>query len=92
MKRGLHDGHTVVLQHVEKSRLSGIVETEEEELGVLVKQTKRREDVVNCSSNLGSAFLDSAHVEMFPRPAEEGMHTPVDNPHGSGFLWYSDVC
>lgn len=36
------------LQHVQQSRLAGIVETEEKELGVLVEQTKAREDVVDC--------------------------------------------
>lgn len=72
VKRGLHDGHTVVLQHVEQSRLSGIVETEEEELGVLVKQTKRREDVVNCSSNLGSAFLVLHTWRCFPGRRRRG--------------------
>ena len=39
MKSRLQSGQTVVLQHVEQSRLSGIVETEEENLGVLVEQT-----------------------------------------------------
>lgn len=36
------------LQHVEQRRLSGIVETEEQQLGVLVEQAERREDVVDC--------------------------------------------
>lgn len=36
------------LQHVQQRRLSGIVEAEEQQLGVLVEQAERREDVVNC--------------------------------------------
>lgn len=33
------------LQHVQKSRLSGIIEAEKEEFGVLVEQTEGGEDV-----------------------------------------------
>jgi hypothetical protein len=32
---------------VQECRLSGIVETEEEELGVLVQQAERREDIID---------------------------------------------
>lgn len=35
------------LEHVQKGRLSGIVETEEQKLGMLVKQAKGRQNVVD---------------------------------------------
>lgn len=38
------------LQHVQKRRLAGIVETEEQELGVLVQQTEGRENVVDYTT------------------------------------------
>jgi len=40
MQRRLEDRDTVVLQHVEECRLAGIVEPEEEQLGMLVEQTE----------------------------------------------------
>lgn len=46
------------LQHVQQRRLSGVVEAEEQQLGVLVEQAKRREDVVDC----GEAPLMSASL------------------------------
>lgn len=36
------------LQHVQQRRLSGVVEAEEQQLGMLVEQAERREDVVDC--------------------------------------------
>lgn len=33
---GVRDGHSVVLEHVQQGGLSGVIETEEEQLGVLV--------------------------------------------------------
>jgi hypothetical protein len=33
---------------MQKGRLSSIIKTQEQELGMLVEQTKRRENVVNC--------------------------------------------
>lgn len=33
---------------MQECRLSGIVETQEEELGVLVEQAERRQDIVDC--------------------------------------------
>lgn len=36
------------LQHVQQCGLSSIVEAEEQQLGVLVEQAERREDVVDC--------------------------------------------
>lgn len=41
-------GEVTHLQHVQQRRLSGIVEAEEQQLGVLVEQAERREDVVDC--------------------------------------------
>lgn len=63
------------LQHVQQRRLSGVVEAEEQQLGVLVEQAERREDVVDCRE----APFASASI-----PGGEGVggaHTPVDNPH-----------
>jgi hypothetical protein len=48
MQGRLQDRNAVVLEHVEQRRLSGIVKTEEQQLGVLVEQAERREDVENC--------------------------------------------
>jgi len=47
MQRRLQDRNTVVFQHVQQRRLSGIVETQEQQLGVLVEQAERRQDVVD---------------------------------------------
>lgn len=49
-------GSVTHLQHVQQRRLSGIVEAEEQQFSVLVEQTERREDVVDC----GEAHLMSA--------------------------------
>lgn len=42
----LQDGDTVVLQHVQQCGLAGIVQTEEEKLGVLIEETQRGQDIV----------------------------------------------
>ena len=47
MQRRLQDRHAVVLEHVEQRRLAGIVEAQEQQLGVLVEQAERRQDVVD---------------------------------------------
>lgn len=39
MESWLEDGDAVVLEHVEESRLSGVIETKEEELRMLVGET-----------------------------------------------------
>lgn len=39
-RTGLQNGYAVVLKHVQKSRLSGIVESEEEQLCVLVGEAE----------------------------------------------------
>lgn len=36
------------LQHVEQRRLAGVIQTEEEELGMLVHKTQRCQDIVDC--------------------------------------------
>lgn len=38
------------LQHVQQRRFTGIVETEEKELGMLVGETQGREDIPDCVS------------------------------------------
>lgn len=42
------------LQHVQQRRLSGVVEAEEQQLGVLVEQAERRENVVDCEEEAPS--------------------------------------
>jgi hypothetical protein len=44
-RTGLENGYTVVLQHVQKRCLSGIVKTEEEKLCVLVGKAEGGEKV-----------------------------------------------
>ena len=44
---------------MKQSRLSGIVETEEEELGMLVHKTKRGEDIVDCSARRASVSAEA---------------------------------
>lgn len=70
------------LQHVQKRRLSCIVEAEEEQLGVLVQQAEGGEDIVDyvAKHQCVSASLPSPGAPV----AELGPwaeHTPVDNPH-----------
>lgn len=48
MQGGLQDGDAVVLEHVQQRCLSCIVETEEEELGVLVCEAERGQDFPDC--------------------------------------------
>ena len=40
------------LQHVEESRLSGIIESQEQELGVLIEQSEGGQDVPDCGRNV----------------------------------------
>lgn len=44
------------LQHVQKSRLSRIVEAQEKELGVLVKQSQRGQHIVDYSQHVSAHF------------------------------------
>lgn len=66
---GLQDCHAVVLQHVQKGRLSGIVEAEEQKLCVLVGEAERGQEVedwaatsASCAS--GSAAAPVGYVEL----------------------------
>lgn len=68
------------LQHVQQSRLSGVVETEEQQLGVLVKQAERREDVVDCRGKNTISVSASGPGAARTRTCGK-QHTPVDNPH-----------
>ena len=45
VQRGLQHGDAVVLQHVEQCRLSGIVEAQEQQLGVLVREAQVGQDL-----------------------------------------------
>lgn len=73
------------LQHVQQGRLSGIIETEEQQLGVLVEKAEGGENVVDytvVSRNVSLCFPASylsCHATLVEGCARE--HTPVDNPH-----------
>ena len=41
----LEHGHTVVLEHVEEGGLSGVVEAQEEKLGVFVEEPERGQNI-----------------------------------------------
>ena len=43
------------LEHVQQRRLASVIETKEQELGVLVHQAQRGQDVVNCEEKHVSA-------------------------------------
>lgn len=45
MQRRLQDSDTIIFEHVQQRRLAGIVEAKEEQLGVLVEQAQRGENV-----------------------------------------------
>lgn len=45
VQRGLQHGDAVVLQHVQQRRLAGVVEAQEQQLGVLVRQAQVRQDL-----------------------------------------------
>ena len=47
MEGRLQNGYAVVLEHVQKGGLSGIIETEKEEFGVLVRKAEVGEDFPN---------------------------------------------
>lgn len=51
MQRGLQDRDTIILEHVQQRRLPGIVESEEQEFGVLVEKSKAGQNVVNCMTS-----------------------------------------
>jgi len=42
---GLQSSQSVILEHVQKGSLSGIVQTKEEDFSVLVQQPELREDI-----------------------------------------------
>lgn len=52
------------LQHVQQCRLASIVETQEEQLGVLVQQAQRGEDIVNYLSQENVSY--SSCSELYP--------------------------
>ena len=55
---------------MQKSRLSGIVEAEEEELGVLVEQAEGGQDIVDCAEGTISdciSFIDGISRKKMAR-------------------------
>ena len=64
------------LQHVKKSGLSGVVETKEKQLCVLVKQSQGGQHIVDYTQHVSAhPFNKSQAVHC------EQIHTPVDDPH-----------
>jgi hypothetical protein len=48
VQRGLQHGDAVVLQHVQQRRLACVVEAEEQQLGVLVREAQVGQDLPDC--------------------------------------------
>lgn len=48
VQRRLEDGDTVVLEHVQQRRLARVVEAEEEQFGMLVREPELGENVPDC--------------------------------------------
>ena len=69
------------LQHMQQRRLAGIVEAEEQQLGVLVEQAERREDVVDCRGGRRTFMSASCPRGWVEGRRKATQHTPVDNPH-----------
>ena len=61
---------------MQKSRLSSIVESQEQELGVLVEQSKGGQDVPDCTE-LSAERQEQRRIVCM-------LHTPVDHPHLEG--------
>lgn len=51
------------LQHVQKRRLAGVVQAEEQQLGVLVQQAEGGEDIVDCAATevTGQCLSNAIH-------------------------------
>lgn len=75
VKRRLQSGQSIVLEHVEQGCLAGVVKAEEEQLGVLVPQAKRGEDVLDWAGSV------STRQRRSEGRSTEGRRTPVEDPH-----------
>ncbi len=67
MECRLEDRDAVVLEHVEQRRLAGIVEAQEQQLGVLVEQAERRQEVGDCVCVERWALV-GGHRQLIGRP------------------------
>lgn len=47
MNGGLKSCKSIILQHMKKSGLSGVIKTKEQKLGMLVHEPKGRQDIEN---------------------------------------------
>ena len=54
----MQDGYTVVLEHMQEGCLSGIIETEEQQLCVLVGEAERGQKVEDCMRISASCAID----------------------------------
>lgn len=57
------------LQHVEESRLSGIIKSEEEEFGVLVQESQAGKDIPDCGRDKLASFH---HLLQLPTSLARG--------------------
>jgi hypothetical protein len=73
------------LQHVQQSRLSGIVETKEEQLGVLIEESQGGQDVPDYHISTSAYFHGRSH------PWHGSSRTPTDHPHIEDRLWVFEV-
>jgi hypothetical protein len=55
------------LQHVQQRSLSGIIETEEKQLSVLVQQAERRQNIVDCDGRGKSVNADFPRIPVTSR-------------------------
>ena len=76
-RTGLQDSYTVVLEHVQKCCLSGIVKTEEEQLCVLVGKAKGGEKVVDWVGISASCAMRRC-CGALRATWRLGIHTPME--------------
>ena len=71
---------------MQKSRLSGIVEAQEKQLGVLVQQTEIRKNIVDWIPARSRSALHTwmpLEISQKKKTTEQWrVHTPVNDPHG----------
>jgi hypothetical protein len=78
---------------MQQSRLSGIIQTEEQEFGMLVQESQRRKSIPDCGK-MKVSVLSLKRLSLAFGDFPEDLLTPVDNPH-LGYLlvrsrsWYS---
>jgi hypothetical protein len=75
------------LQHMQQGCLSRIIQTEEEELSMLVEQAKRCQSIPDYPANNTVSVLSLRHRNpTFPWLERQIPLTPVDDPHRGGWV------